>query len=239
MNDTSITHMPSKSKWEFDASVADVFDDMLERSIPQYDLMRDTVHQLARRHVVPGGSIVDLGCSRGGALARLVDDFGSSNRYFGVDVSKPMLTAARERFAAYPPGIVQIDELDLRTAYPDVGGACVTMAVLSLQFVPINYRQQIIANVFDHTRDQGAFLMVEKVLGSGARIDDMMVDMYHHMKAGNGYSKEAIDRKRLALEGVLVPVTAQWNEQLLRQAGFREVDCVWRWLNFAAWIAVK
>ena len=39
--------------------------------------------------------------------------------------------------------------------------------------------------------------------------------------------------------GVLVPVTAHWNEELLRQEGFTSVDCFWRHLNFAGWVAVK
>ena len=43
----------------------------------------------------------------------------------------------------------------------------------------------------------------------------------------------------MSLEGVLVPVTAKWNEQLLRSAGFAEVDMFWRWMNFAGWVAVK
>jgi tRNA (cmo5U34)-methyltransferase len=235
---SSLGHLPTGQRWEFDESVTDVFDDMLERSIPQYAVMRDAVHDAARRHVVPGASIVDLGCSRGGALARFVEELGAANRYFGVDVSEPMLEAARERFRGHA-GIVHVDRLDLRESYPDVGGACVTMAVLTLQFVPINYRQKIVQTVYEQTRPGGAFVVVEKVLGSGSRVDDLMVDAYHALKARNGYTREEIDRKRLALEGVLVPVTARWNEELLRSAGFREVDCIWRWFNFAAWVAVK
>jgi len=38
---------------------------------------------------------------------------------------------------------------------------------------------------------------------------------------------------------VLVPVTAEWNEGLLRQTGFQQVDCFWRWMNFAGWVGVK
>jgi len=53
------------------------------------------------------------------------------------------------------------------------------------------------------------------------------------------YTTEQIERKRLALEGVLVPVTARWNEDLLRDAGFRQVECFWRWLNFAGWVGVR
>lgn len=41
------------------------------------------------------------------------------------------------------------------------------------------------------------------------------------------------------LKGVLVPLTAKWNEMMLHEAGFRYVDSFWRWMNFAGWIAIK
>jgi hypothetical protein len=67
----------------------------------------------------------------------------------------------------------------------------------------------------------------------------LAVRLYHEHKMRQGYTRDAIDRKALALEGVLVPVTAQWNVELLKQAGFQQVDCFWRWMNFGGWIAVK
>lgn len=88
-------------------------------------------------------------------------------------------------------------------------------------------------------RAGGALIFVEKVLGSTADLDGVMVDTYYALKAQNGYSQEQIERKRLSLEGVFVPVTAKWNEELLYSAGFAEVDCFWRWMNFAGWIAIK
>ena len=77
------------------------------------------------------------------------------------------------------------------------------------------------------------------MLGGSARVDGLFNELHHGLKRASGYSQEEIDRKRLSLEGVLVPVAAAWNEDLLRGAGFREVECFWRCLNFAAWIAVK
>lgn len=219
--------------------MTEVFEDMLRRSIPQYDVMRETVFRVAQEFIRgDNGFVVDLGCSRGGALAQFVDEYDARCRYVGVDVSEPMLEAARRRFGGHG-GLVHVEHRDLRESYPDVGAADVTLAVLTLQFIPINYRHQILKSVYDHTRHLGAFVMVEKVLGAGALTDRLMVDLYHANKKANGYSDEEIDRKRLALEGVLVPVSARWNEEMLHAAGFREVECVWRWMNFAAWVAVK
>lgn len=225
--------------WEFDADVTAAFDDMLQRSIPQYEVMRRTVFELACAFVKDKGTIVDLGCSRGEALAPFVAKYGAYNQFVGVEVSEPMLEAARERFKGYIScGLVDIRALDLRTAYPPVQ-ACVTLCVLTLQFTPLEHRQRILRTIYKHTQPGGALILVEKVLGATADLDALMVDRYYTLKAENGYSQEQIERKRLSLEGVLVPVTAAWNEELLKGAGFTHVDCFWRWMNFAGWIAVK
>lgn len=230
--------MPS-GKWEFDSEVTHVFDDMLSRSIPQYEVMRKACLDMATRYVQPRTDIVDLGCSRGEAMATLIDRFGAYNRFVGVEVSQPMLDAARERFEGMIRcGVVDLRNLDLRAEYPPVQ-ASVTLCVLTLQFTPIEYRQRILRDIYKSTVHGGALILVEKVLGATADLDALMVKTYYDLKAKNGYTQDQIERKRLSLEGVLVPVTAAWNEELLRMAGFRQIDCFWRWMNFAAWVAVK
>lgn len=234
----SLGHQP-KGKWTFDASVARCFDDMLRRSIPQYDTMRAAVTEVARTYMQPDTWIVDLGCSKGEAMAQLIVGHGEANRFLGVELSKPMLRAAKERFAGeIAVGHVVIEEMDLRTSYPHVQ-ASVTLAVLTLQFTPLEYRQHIVAEIFNHTLPGGAFILVEKVLGASAEMDALMVENYYRLKMANGYAMQEIDNKRHLLEGVLVPVTAQWNEDILRSAGFRHIECFWRWMNFAAWVAVR
>jgi len=232
-------------RWEFDTDVTDVFDDMLERSIPQYEIMRESVFAVAAPFQQKGTDIVDLGCSRGGAIAPFVYKFGAYNRYFLCDVSEPMLEAARERFKGYvigpmpgTQGIMRVENFDLRQGYPPVH-ASITLSVLTMQFTPIEYRQRIMRDIWKNTAPGGVLILVEKVLGATAEIDELMVNIYYDMKRKNGYTEDQIQRKRLSLEGVLVPVTAAWNEELLRMAGFREVDCFWRWQNFAGWLAVK
>lgn len=236
--ESSIGHMPN-GRWAFDESVAAVFTDMLSRSIPQYEVMRRCVFDLGMSVVSPGALIVDLGCSRGDGLAPFLEVLGDANRYIGVEVSVPMLAACRHRFREpIERGVVEISELDLRNGYP-AGEAALTLCVLSLQFTPIEHRQRILHDAYRNTTAGGAFVMVEKILGASAGLNSRMVSLYHEFKRGAGYSTEEVERKKLALEGVLVPVTARWNEELLLSAGFREVDCFWRWMNFAGWIATK
>lgn len=227
------------AKWAFNAEVTAVFDDMLRRSIPDYETMRRLTLDLGSRFVQEGTDIVDLGCSRGAALQPFVDRFCSSNRYVGLDESAPMVQAARQRFRPLVnSGVVDIRQHDLREGLPAGLRPSLTLAVLTLQFVPIECRQRVVADVFRMTRPGGAFIVVEKVLGADAAADRVLVDTYYAIKRANGYTEDQIDAKRKSLQGVLVPLTAKGNEQLLRAEGFR-VQQFWQALNFASWIAVK
>jgi len=150
-----------------------------------------------------------------------------------------MLQAAKRHFAdEIKMGRLVVQNVDLRKSYPQVS-ACLTLSVLTLQFIPLEHRQRVISQVFTHCVPGGAFILVEKILGDSAELDSIMTSSYLQLKAANGYTTDEIERKRLALEGVLVPLTAKWNEELLRNAGFQSVDCFWRWMNFAAWVAVR
>lgn len=227
-------------EWEFDAEVTRVFDDMLRRSIPDYDAMRETTFALGSRHVKRDLWVVDLGCSRGEALAPYVDRFGVQNRYLGIEVSEPMLAASRERFAGYiDSGYVEIRALDLRESSIPSVPATLVLAVFTLQFIPVEYRQGIVLDAYEQLTPGGAMIVAEKVVGSTGVLQRELVAEYHALKHRHGYSLDEIDRKRRALENRLVPLSAEWNERLLTAAGFRHVECIWRRLNFAAWIAIR
>lgn len=235
---SSLDHMPG-AHWQFDESVTEVFDDMLSRSIPDIETMRHIVVEVASRFIVPGTHVLDLGCSLGTAMDPLIERFGAANTYVGVEASPPMVEACRARFRdLIARGVVDVRNDDLRVTYPDVE-ASITLSILTLMFTPIEHRFRILETAFHHTVRGGAFVLVEKVLGGDARTAALIDDLYRQHKRRMGYTEESITRKALALEGVLVPVTAAWNEQMLLDAGFGHVECVWRCLNFAGWVALK
>lgn len=226
--------------WSFDKDVTDAFDDMLSRSIPQYEVMRSLCTKLAIKYAKPHTTILDIGCSRGEAMAQIIYHLGAYNRYIGLEISEPMLIAARSRYKTMIDcQLVEIRQHDLRDKNFPIHGASVILAVLTVQFTPIEYRLRILQQLFDALLPQGLLIMVEKVIGASAAIDEQMVEQYYDLKSQNGYSTDAIERKRLSLEGVLVPMTAEWNETMLKTTGFRQVDCFWRWMNFAGWMAIK
>ncbi len=228
-------HVPSDD-WEFNADVARVFDDMLQRSIPQYDVMRETVKDIALTYMKNDTAVIDVGCARGEAISHLAHMFPQVS-FYGLDMSEAMLAEAEARFEKEKN--VSICYRDLKEGLNVGQKASVILSVLTVQFTPIEYRMQIIKDLWEQLHEGGCLILVEKVLGESAGLDVMFRDRYYTLKGKNGYSKDDIDRKKLSLSGVLVPITAKWNESLLRSAGFSEIDCFWRWMNFAGWVAIK
>lgn len=248
VDDLKTANAPEGGKWSFDAGVTAAFDDMLQRSIPNYADMRrittDAASWLLDRAGFSGTKtpgVVDLGASRGAALAPLVDKFGARARFAAVEVSEPMRDALTDRFAGFMnAGVVTVWDRDLRAGFPPVPfQPVVVLSVLTLQFIPIEYRQTLLRQTYEALSRGGGLILVEKVLGEADETNRLLADLYHGLKRENGYAQEAIDRKAMSLEGVLVPLTADFNEALLRRAGFDLVEVVWAWCNFRAWLAVK
>jgi tRNA (cmo5U34)-methyltransferase len=235
---TNIYHVPKKDKWEFDHEVMGIFDDMLSRSIPQYQIMRDSSILLALRQIQNHGTVVDLGCSHGEMINHLLNKTNENIRFVGCDNSDAMIEACHARFINHQSRVL-IEKCDLRKDYPRIEKANVVLSILTMQFIPIEYRQQLLSKIYQSLAPKGALILVEKILGNTGYIDDLMIDAYLNFKSGNGYTDYEIQRKRLSLEGVLVPIKSKWNEENLRDAGFSQIDCFWRWMNFSGWIAIK
>lgn len=226
---------PNGKKWEFDEEVTKVFGDMLSRSVPNYDTMRELCFMVGRNFVRENGIVSDIGCSNGLASDKFISSFPNAKFYLS-DVSEPMLDACRKKYEGNE-NVVVLNH-DLRNGVPMKGNDLV-ISSLTLQFTPIEYRWNILQSIYDSLNPGGALILVEKILGSNARIDNIIVNEYYNIKRENGYSEELIQNKRKSLEGVLVPLTSDFNEHLLTMCGFKETDCFWRCLNFCAWVAIK
>ena len=63
--------------------------------------------------------------------------------------------------------------------------------------------------------------------------------IYEEYKEAQGYSKLEIAKKKEALNSVLIPLSAKDNEKLCFEAGFSAFECIFRWGNFATFVAIK
>ena len=226
-----------EGSWKFDEGVAEIFTDMLSRSIPGYNDMRELMFRMARNFLQPYSNVLDIGCSTGLSSKMLVECEEAEKCDFSlIDVSEPMLQRCQKLYEN--DRRVDVFKWDIREGCP-VQRCSVVISCLTLQFVPVEYRQKVISNIYASLQRDGALFLVEKVIGNSSTIDEVMVKEYYNIKRENAYTEEQISSKRKALAGTLVPLTADWNESMLRTAGFTKVDTFWRYLNFCGMIAVK
>ncbi len=223
-----------KDKWSFDSEVTSCFDDMLVRSIPDYYTMRYLVGEIGKKQIRSKDDvIVDLGCSTGGSIAPFAE---LGNEIHGIEISEPMFLECTERFKCYPQ--ITISRQNIVDDFPKIKARLI-MSILTIQFTPIEERWRIIKNIYDNLEEDGCFIFVEKILATSAETDELFTDVYYDMKRKNKYSEEQIQNKRKSLSGVLVPVSANENKNFLQETGFKRIECFWRCLNFAGWIAYK
>jgi len=225
--------------FSFDHRVADVFDDMVERSVPFYDEIQRMTCELVADFAEPGTAVYDLGCSTGTTFARLDPMVDPGVAFVGVDSSAPMIDHARDKLAH----VAERRTLSFHHGRVEdgvtVGNASAVLLVLTLQFVRPLHRERVARMIFEGMRPNSALIIVEKLLSAETRLNRLFIEHYYDYKRRQGYSETEITRKREALENVLIPYRMEENVELLKGAGFAHVEDFFRWYNFSGIIAVK
>ncbi len=218
--------MPS---FEFNQTVANVFDDMLNRSVPFY---RNILLQIAEL-IQSNPRIVDLGCSVGGLIPYLKETHQQFS-YLGVDKSPAMIQKAKQ----YESEEIQFVEGDIAVRF-DFSQPTAIVCNLVLQFIDPKKRVACIQDYFNALPAGGQLLIVEKVHQEDPELQAMYKQHYHALKRANGYSIEEIENKDRALDGVLITKPVSFYETTLKSVGFHTVDIFFKWYNFVGFIAVK
>jgi len=226
--------------FEFDEKVARVFDDMVARSVPYYDEIQRLQVDLAVEFLPDRESLVcDLGCSTGTTLHLLASHprCPKETRFLGIDNSSAMLEKAREKLKDVGDR-AELLEADLNAGV-ELRSCRIVFLNWTLQFVRPLYREALVRRIFEALEPGGALFLSEKVLLQNSFLNRLYIEHYLRYKRSRGYSDTEIQRKREALENVLVPYRLEENRLMLERAGFGTIDPFFRWLNFACILAVK
>ncbi|NQT47298.1 MAG: carboxy-S-adenosyl-L-methionine synthase CmoA [Candidatus Omnitrophica bacterium] len=227
------------AEFNFGRDTAEVFDDMLNRSVPLYQELQRMIGEIAAEFAQDGTGVYDLGCSTGVTLQTLHEHINKDIKLMGVDYSQDMLDKCRERLTTMQVSRdCELLQSDLNKPLK-INNASVVVLNLTLQFVRPLYRDSLIRSIFEGLVEKGCLILVEKVLGNEPSFNQIFIKFYYEMKKRQGYSKLEISKKREALENVLIPYRLDENRQLLIRNGFTSLDIFYKWYNFCGIVAVK
>ena len=149
--------------FRFDDSVARVFPDMLQRSIPGYAASLEAIGSLASRYVKSGTNCYDLGCSLGAASLAMRQGIRVPDcQIIAIDNSEAMVERCKAVVANDETGASQtpvgISLADIRDV--NIENASMVVMNYTLQFVDLDARDALIGRIFDGLLPGGLQLRV-------------------------------------------------------------------------------
>ncbi len=235
MNDKVFTK-PIKKQFEFDEEVAAVFDDMLQRSVPFYKESQKITEFFALKQLEDGGVAYDLGCSTATILINISRKLKNRATLIGLDNSEAMLEQARKKCEAFKADIELANADILEYKYKE---ADLFISNYTLQFIRPLIREELVKKISASLKKGGIFIFSEKVISHHPKLNKDLIECYYDFKKEQGYSEYEIMQKREALENVLVPYSEDENIKMAKNCGFSHCEVVFRWANFATFIAIK
>ena len=225
--------------FKFDSTVAKVFDDMVNRSVPFYGEIQRMMAEQANDYAKSGTDIYDLGCATGTTLIGMNTSIAEDIRFIGLDDSAKMLDKCQiklEEANFKRPFKLKIADLNKNIK---ISNASVVILCLTLQFVrPIN-REKLLQTIFNGLNHGGVLIITEKILAEDSVFNRHFIKHHYNYKRRNNYSEMEISQKREALENILIPYKLSENITLLKNTGFSHCEIFFKWYNFAGIVAIK
>ncbi len=226
--------------FEFNQEVVEVFDDMIERSVPGYRSLLHQIGLLANQFAQPNNHIYDLGCSTGNTLAYLLPALSDIHSHiFAIDSSIDMINQCKQRFDPSNNAINTLNFLHQTIEETPIEQATVVILNFTLQFIPPPQRTHVLSQIYQGLQPGGILVVSEKICFDHPQIQEHMTKLHHRFKSQQGYSKLEISQKRAALENVLIPETQDQLQKRLSEAGFTNIAQHFQQINFVSWVAFK
>jgi len=224
--------------FNFDEAVVDVFPDMIQRSVPGYSAMISAIGLLAGRFGQDNSYCYDLGCSLGAASLAMHQQIKAKNcQIVAVDNSEAMVSRFRSGLQAIADAKIDVRCADIREI--EVVNASVVVLNFTLQFIPVEDRELLLAKIWRGLLPGGLLILSEKLVFDDDKQHELQMDMHHLFKKAQGYSDMEISQKRTALENVLIAESFAAHRQRLSKVGFSSVEVWFQYFNFASMIALK
>ncbi|MEH6456340.1 MAG: carboxy-S-adenosyl-L-methionine synthase CmoA [Cocleimonas sp.] len=223
----------------FDDAVADVFPDMIRRSVPGYETVISLLGVLANQYAQNNTRVYDLGCSLGATTLSMHQQTRTLDlEYIGIDNSEAMAKRCESRLKRHMPE-ASLQILCENIQNTEIKNASVVVVNFTLQFLAPEARLALLEKIYDGLLPDGILVLSEKLVFENNIENQHQIDWHHNFKRANGYSDLEISQKRAAIENVMIPDTFQQHQQRLQQAGFEESYQWFQSFNFVSMVAIK
>lgn len=227
------------ARFSFDESVANVFPDMIKRSVPGYAAILSMIGDISERYAQENSYCYDLGCSLGAATLAMRHGIKVPNcEIISIDNSTAMIERCQPIIDADTQDItVHLECTDISQV--DIKRASIVILNFTLQFIEPEARESLLRKIYQGLLPGGVLILSEKIHFDNPPHQELLTDLYHNFKRVNGYSDLEIAQKRTALENVLRSDSIDTHRQRLSRCGFSSADLWFQCFTFCSLIAIK
>lgn len=213
---------------------------MIARSVPGYSHVQKLIGGLARDLLTSEARVLDIGCSTGASFLSIHREASEKNlHYIGIDNSQDMLDRCKEVLLETGISSASISLQRQNIEQADFPQNKLTCLNYTLQFVETEQRLQVLARIYEALESEGYLVFSEKVVHEPQWLEELVQAQHLRFKIEKGYSPTEVEKKKAALDNVLVPISAQNNTQMLKEAGFQSISLVEKHFSFCTWLCKK
>ena len=218
---------------QFDA-VANDYDKQRKSLIPCFDdFYGIAIENLVLKNEEP--VLMDIGAGTGLFSAMVLQKYPLAHIEL-IDISNEMLQMAKQRLGAYPnvkTNKININDIHLANKQYDA-----VISSLAIHHLTDEGKKNIYQKIYHGLKSDGIFLHAEQVLASNEHLAEVYHSTWVDKITISGLSDEVIKQ---ALERVMLDKRTTLETQLnwLAEFGFRNVDCLYKYYDFAVMKAEK
>ncbi|MFT9846919.1 class I SAM-dependent methyltransferase [Aneurinibacillus sp. REN35] len=172
-------------------------------------------------------NILDIGAGTGLLSAFMLEKYPKANLTL-IDLSEKMLEIAKLRFEDHPNVKYIVDDY---TTYAFEDTFDIVMSSLSIHHITDEEKQNVYHKSFSIIKNDGVFINADQVLGSTPYIESLYTNDWKKKIETSGLTKQEIlsAYERTALDKMS---TLEDQVRWLKEAGFSDVDCIYKYFNF-------
>jgi len=201
------------------------FDKHILASIPNYDILFNSILCISKYFYDKNMTIYDIGCSTGKLLKSIKFDC----KKVGIDNSRNLLPESKN-------GIEWICT-DLNDSF-EFKNASIIYSIFILQFLKKKSRYQLLTDIYNGLNPGGALIIAEKTYSEFGQFQEIFTFSYYDYKRNSFTGTEILDKED-SLREILKPNTSKENEELLMKVGFKKIERFFKYFNFEAFLCIK
>lgn len=216
----------------FSAHAAE-YDALRRRLVPDYDGFYGAVVAVLGHLSAPIGHVLDLGAGTGLLSAAIADAFPQAE-FELVDASEAMLALATQRLG---DAVTAVHVADMSVELPD-GPFDAVVSALAIHHLEHAEQRRLFAAVHRRLHPGGVFVNAEQVTAPTSELAALYEQRWAEDCRALGAGDEELDQAR---ERMLHDRCADVGSLLrwIGEAGFPDVDCVYKSWRFAVLVGVK